>query len=73
MGNGNPKIAGMTTVKKLTNQSGHVEDAAIFNQQPMESFENGRCLCVSITVCYNLSKCILETLQFANIKTGQTS
>ena len=28
---------------------------------------------VSITVCTNLSKCVLNALQFAHFETGQTS
>ena len=36
------KIAGMTTVKKLIKQSGYLEDATIFNWQPMESFKSRR-------------------------------
>ena len=38
----------------------------------MESFENGRCLCVFVTVCDNPGKCILLTLQFAHVETGKT-
>ena len=38
----------------------------------MELFENRRCLCVFDTVCDNPSKCVLNTLQFAHVETGQT-
>ena len=38
----------------------------------MESFENRRCLCVFVTVCDNPSKCASNTLQFAQVETGQT-
>ena len=38
----------------------------------MELFENRRCLCVFVTVCDNPSKCVLNTLQFAYVETGQT-
>ena len=38
----------------------------------MESFENRRCLCVFVTVCDNPSKCVLNTLWFAHVETGQT-
>ena len=56
------KVTGMTIVKKLVNWSGSFEDTAKFNCEPMESFENGRCLCVFVTVCDNPSKCVLNTL-----------
>ena len=39
----------------------------------MVSFENRIGPCVYIAVYDNLSKCILDTLQFAHVKTGQTS
>ena len=68
------KIAGMTSEKKLINQSGCFDDEAVFNWQLMKYFENRRCLCVSITVCVtNPKKYILNTLEFAHVKTGQTS
>ena len=38
----------------------------------MESFENWRCPCVFATVCDNPSKCVLNTLEFAHVETGQT-
>ena len=38
----------------------------------MGSFENTRCLCLFVTVCDNPSKCVLNTLQFADVETGQT-
>ena len=66
-----PKIAGVTIVEKLINQSDHFKDAAKFNRQPMESFENRICLCVSVIVCNNPSKCVLDTLEFAYVETGQ--
>ena len=37
----------------------------------MESFGDRRCPCVFVTVCYNLSKCVLNTLQFVHVETGQ--
>ena len=63
----------MTTVKKLINQSRCFEEAEVFNWQTMESVENRKCLCVSITVYDNPSKCILDTLVFAHVTTRQTS
>ena len=65
------KVTGMTTVKNLVNKGGHFEDAAKFSWEPMESFENRRCPCVFLTVCDNPSKCVLNTLQFTHVKTGQ--
>ena len=71
------KTAGVTTVKKPINQSGHFEGAGVFNWQPIvESYENMRYPCVSITDCddvhaSNPSKCILDALQFVHVKTGQ--
>ena len=41
-----------------------------FNWEPMGSFENRRC--VFVTVCDNPSKCVLKTLQFAYVETGHT-
>ena len=38
----------------------------------MKLFENRICLCVFVTVCDNPSKCVLNTLQFAHLETGQT-
>ena len=38
----------------------------------MESHENRRCLCVFVTACGNPSKCVLNTLQFVHVQTGQT-
>ena len=38
----------------------------------MESFENIRCPCVLVTVCDNPSNCVLNTLQFVRVETGQT-
>ena len=38
----------------------------------MKSFENRRCPCVFVTVCDNPSKCVLNTLEFAHVETGQT-
>ena len=35
-------------------------------------FENRRYPCVFVTFCYNPSKNVLNTLQFVNIKSGQT-
>ena len=67
------KIAGMTTVKKLTKQSESFDDRAKFDWQPMELFKNRRYLCVSIKVCYNLHKCVLDTLEFTHVKSGLTS
>ena len=63
----------MTTVKKLVNSSGGFEDAAKFNWEPLESFENRRCLCIFVTVCDNPGKGVLNTLQFAHVEAGQTS
>ena len=60
-------------MKKLINKSGHFDDTMKLDWQPMESFVNWRCQCVSVTVCDNLSKCILDILQFAYVKTRQTS
>ena len=62
------KVTGMTTVKNRVNYSGGFEDAVKF--KPMESFQNGRCLCVFVSVCDNSSKCVLNTLQFLHVKTG---
>ena len=44
-------------------------EKAKFNWEPMELFENRRCLCVFVTVCDTPSKCVLNTLQVEN---GQT-
>ena len=38
----------------------------------MESLENRRCLCVFVTVCDNPCMCVLNTLQFAYVETGQS-
>ena len=48
-------------MKKLVNLSGGFEDAAKFNWNSMESFEQ-EMLCVFVTVCDNPSKCVLNTL-----------
>ena len=56
---------------KPVNKSGSFENAEKFNWEPMESFENRRCLCLFVTVCDNSSKCVLNTLQFAHVMTGQ--
>ena len=66
------KIAGIAIVKKLVNQSGCFENAKKIDWKPMESFRNRRCF-VSISVCDNPSKSILDTLQFVHVKTGQSS
>ena len=67
------KVTGVITVKKpRVNKSGSFEDTAKFNWEPMESFENRRCLCVFVTVCDNPGKCVLNTLLFAHVESGQT-
>ena len=66
------KVTGMTSVKKLVNLSVHFTDAAKLNWEPMELFENRRYLTVFVTVCDNLSKCVLNTLQLVNVEIGQT-
>ena len=38
----------------------------------METFGNRRFSCVFVTVCDNPSKCVLNTLQFVHVETGQT-
>ena len=38
----------------------------------METFENRRCPCVFVEVCDNPSKCVLNTLKFVHVETGQT-
>ena len=52
-------------MKKFVNKRGGFEDAAKFSWEPMELFENGRCLCtcVFVTVCDNPCKCVLNPLQ----------
>ena len=60
------KVTGMVTVKKLINSSSF-EDAAKFNWEPIELFENRRCPCAYVTVCDNHSKCVLNTLHFAHV------
>ena len=67
------KIAGMTTIEKLLNQCCHFEGAAVFIRQPIESVENRNYPCISIGVCDNPSKCIFNTLEFVQVKAGQTS
>ena len=59
-------------MKKLVNLSGSFEDATKFHWEPMESFENRRCLYVFVTDYNNPSKCVFNTLQFAHAETGQT-
>ena len=49
---------------------GSFEDTAKFNLEPMESFEKIY-QCVFVTVCDNPSKCLLNTLQFVHVETGQ--
>ena len=66
------KVTGMTTVMKLVNKSGSLEDTAKFNLVPLESFENRRCLCVFVSLCDNPGKCVLNKLQFVHVETGQT-
>ena len=66
------KVTEKTAVKKLVNLSGSFEDTAKFSYEPMESFENSRYPCVFVTVCDNPSTCILNTLQFVHVETGQT-
>ena len=43
-----------------------------FKWLPIESFKNRRCPCIFVTVCNNPSECVLNTLQFAHVETGQT-
>ena len=47
-------------MKKFVYQGSGFEDAAKFNWEQMESFENRRCQCVFVTVCDNPSKCVFE-------------
>ena len=46
--------------KETSKLSGSFENTAKFDWQPMELLENGRCLCVAITICDNASKCVLK-------------
>ena len=65
-------IAWVTSVKKLVNQSAS-ENKPKFNLKPMEFFENRSRPRISIVIRSNPAKCVLNTLQFSHVETGQTS
>ena len=48
------------------------ENTMKFDWKPVGLFENRRCPCLSVTVCDNPSKCVLNTLQLATVEYGQT-
>ena len=64
-------ISGMTIVEKLINYCRDFEDALLFKRQPMESFEKRSNRHISVTVCHNSSKYILNTLEFVHFKARQ--
>ena len=66
----NTAISWIATVKKIINQSGSFENTEKWQRQPMKLFKNRRC--PSIAVCYNPTKCVLNTMQFVHVENGQT-